>query len=313
MQAVLVMFRNDGERRSFSLSREMTVIGRRQDCDLMIPLGEISRKHCRIIRDGDALRIEDLGSSNGTFHNGRRIQEATLGAGDTLQVGPVTFVVQINGVPEDDEIRPNARGAAAAAAAAAGGAALAADDEEDALEPLPDDEGLEEATPSSALDTADDEEAADVVLDEEEEAMETPVIRKAAAATPKPESDEDALEADTLEELDEDDANGASKPVGLDDDEPRAATEDEELEPIGAGENHEDEDLAPISLDDGHEEDEAPAAKVKPNEDDLLDVLSADDGEEDVGEIDHAELLEVDEDAEEHDVTVEDEKPKRRK
>jgi len=76
MQAVLVMFRNDGERRSFSLSREMTVIGRRQDCDLMIPLGEISRKHCRIIRDSDSLRLEDLGSSNGTFHNGRRVQEA---------------------------------------------------------------------------------------------------------------------------------------------------------------------------------------------------------------------------------------------
>ena len=37
MQAVLVMFRNDGERRSFSISRETTVIGRRQDCDLMIP------------------------------------------------------------------------------------------------------------------------------------------------------------------------------------------------------------------------------------------------------------------------------------
>ena len=53
MQAVLVMFRNDGERRSFSISREMMVIGRRQDCDLMIPLGEISRKHCRIIRDGE--------------------------------------------------------------------------------------------------------------------------------------------------------------------------------------------------------------------------------------------------------------------
>ena len=29
----------------------MTVIGRRQDCDLMIPLNEISRKHCRIIRE----------------------------------------------------------------------------------------------------------------------------------------------------------------------------------------------------------------------------------------------------------------------
>jgi pSer/pThr/pTyr-binding forkhead associated (FHA) protein len=130
MQAVLVMFRNDGERRSFSISREVTVIGRRQDCDLMIPLGEISRKHCRIIREGDTLRLEDLGSSNGTFHNGKRIQEVMLDAGDTVTVGPVSFVVQIDGVPAEDEMKPHTGGAGA----------MAGDDDE--LETLPDDEEL---------------------------------------------------------------------------------------------------------------------------------------------------------------------------
>jgi len=139
MQAVLVMFRNDGERRSFSISREMMVIGRRQDCDLMIPLGEISRKHCRIIRDGDTLRLEDLGSSNGTFHNGRRIQEAVLEPGDTVQVGPVSFVVQIDGVPADDEIEPHTKTVAAG---------LGDDDE---LESLEGDDELQ-ATPGNELD-----------------------------------------------------------------------------------------------------------------------------------------------------------------
>src|SRR5262245_42368052 len=75
MQAVLVMFRSDGERRSFSIARDMTVIGRREDCDLRIPLGDVSRKHCRLVRDGDMLKVEDLGSSNGTYLNGRRVQE----------------------------------------------------------------------------------------------------------------------------------------------------------------------------------------------------------------------------------------------
>src|SRR5688572_7127904 len=126
MQAVLVMFRNDGDKRSFSLSREMTVIGRRQDCDLMIPLGEISRKHCRIIKEADTLRIEDLGSSNGTYVNGKRVQEAVLSAGDTVQVGPVVFVLQVDGEPAEDDLRPFAAGAAAAAAGSAG-----ADDDED--------------------------------------------------------------------------------------------------------------------------------------------------------------------------------------
>jgi pSer/pThr/pTyr-binding forkhead associated (FHA) protein len=106
MQAVLVMFRSDGERRSFSMARDMTVIGRREDCDLRIPLGEVSRKHCRIVRDGDSLKLEDLGSSNGTFLNGQRVQEAALSPGDTIQVGPVVFVLQIDGQPSDDELRP---------------------------------------------------------------------------------------------------------------------------------------------------------------------------------------------------------------
>src|SRR5438067_10720682 len=104
MQAVLVMFRQDGERRSFSITRDLTVIGRREDCDFRIPLGEISRKHCRLIKDGDLLRIEDLGSSNGTYHNGNRVREAEIQPGDTVEVGSVAFVVQIDGVPTDEEL-----------------------------------------------------------------------------------------------------------------------------------------------------------------------------------------------------------------
>jgi hypothetical protein len=124
MQAVLVMFRADGERRSFSLPREMTVVGRREDCDLRIPLGDVSRKHCRLVKEGDTLRIEDLGSSNGTYHNGQRVQEAVINAGDTIQIGPVVFVAQIDGHPADDELQPFTTQAAAALTASAAGADL---------------------------------------------------------------------------------------------------------------------------------------------------------------------------------------------
>jgi len=106
MQVVLAMFRPDGERRSFSISRDLTVVGRREDCDLRIPLGDVSRKHCRLIKDDNSLRVEDLGSSNGTYRNGQRVQESVLEAGDRVKVGPVTFVVQIDGVPADDELTP---------------------------------------------------------------------------------------------------------------------------------------------------------------------------------------------------------------
>jgi predicted component of type VI protein secretion system len=106
MQVVMVMFRADGERRSFSLTRDLTVIGRREDCDLRIPLGDVSRKHCRVVRSGDTVSIEDLGSSNGTFVNGQRISETVVAPGDTIQVGPVVFCVQIDGVPAEEDMAP---------------------------------------------------------------------------------------------------------------------------------------------------------------------------------------------------------------
>lgn len=104
MNVVLVMFRENGERRSFSLTRDVTVVGRREDADFRIPLSDVSRKHCRLIKDGNALLLEDLGSANGTYHNGQRIQEAEIQPGDSIQVGPVSFVVQINGVPSEEEL-----------------------------------------------------------------------------------------------------------------------------------------------------------------------------------------------------------------
>ncbi len=134
MQVVLVMFREDGQRRSFSVVRDMTVIGRREDCDLRIPLHDVSRKHCRLIRDGEALRVEDLGSSNGTFRNGTRVQQSELSAGDTLQVGPVVFVLQVDGFPADEDLQPNvAGGTGAAPAEPVGGTAATPFDPMEAL------------------------------------------------------------------------------------------------------------------------------------------------------------------------------------
>lgn len=153
MQAVLVMFRSDGERRSFSIARDMTVIGRREDCDLRIPLGEVSRKHCRLVRDGDTLKIEDLGSSNGTFLNARRVQEAMLSPGDSIQVGPVVFVLQIDGTPPDEELSPVTMDAAAGAASGSGMAGAAEGDLEE-LDPL------EEAGAEEPLEEINDESAA---------------------------------------------------------------------------------------------------------------------------------------------------------
>ena len=55
---------------------------------------EISRRHARIWRDGSAYMLEDLGSMNGTFVNGRRLEAPfTLSSGDEIQMGGTTVVV----------------------------------------------------------------------------------------------------------------------------------------------------------------------------------------------------------------------------
>lgn len=151
MQIVLVMFRDNGQRRSFSLTRDITVMGRREDCDFRIPLGEVSRKHCRLLRDGDALRVEDLGSSNGTFVNGRRVQEAELHAGDTLQVGPLAFVVQLDGEPDEEHMSPIRVGAAGGSTAAPAPTDDAGIDPTTLLMDNPDDSTANQAVDADAI------------------------------------------------------------------------------------------------------------------------------------------------------------------
>lgn len=100
MDVVLVMFKDD-ERREFPLASKKAILGRRPDCDLRIPTRDVSRRHCEIGpgEKRSELVVRDLGSSNGTFVNDKRVAQAQLNPGDRLTVGPVTFVVRIDGQP----------------------------------------------------------------------------------------------------------------------------------------------------------------------------------------------------------------------
>src|SRR4051812_39947507 len=102
MDLTLYMFRDDGAHRAFHITKRETVIGRREDCDLRVAIGNVSRKHSRIILGDDAAEIEDLGSSNGTIVNGKKVRTARLAAGDVLNIGPVIFVVQVGGSPSEE-------------------------------------------------------------------------------------------------------------------------------------------------------------------------------------------------------------------
>jgi pSer/pThr/pTyr-binding forkhead associated (FHA) protein len=100
MELTLVMFTEKGERRSFPVTKTRAVIGRNTECDLQISLGMVSRRHCELNVKKDKVMVRDLGSSNGTYVAGKRIQESEISAGETLTIGPVIFTVVINGKPE---------------------------------------------------------------------------------------------------------------------------------------------------------------------------------------------------------------------
>lgn len=100
MQVSLVMFKSDSTRREFPVNPEGFVIGRKNNCDLRIPLSSVSRQHCELKVVDDQVLLRDAGSSNGTYHNNIRVTEAVLAAGDELVIGPVVFTVVIDGQPE---------------------------------------------------------------------------------------------------------------------------------------------------------------------------------------------------------------------
>jgi two-component system, cell cycle response regulator len=63
------------------------LIGRGEQVGLSLPSDSVSRRHARIFRDGAVYRVEDLGSTNGTYVNDRLKDSAVLRRGDQIKVG----------------------------------------------------------------------------------------------------------------------------------------------------------------------------------------------------------------------------------
>jgi serine phosphatase RsbU (regulator of sigma subunit)/pSer/pThr/pTyr-binding forkhead associated (FHA) protein len=63
--------------RRYKLAEGEYIIGRRSDCQIFVPDMRVSRQHARLWQDGEAWQIEDLGSNNGTFVNGEKVEIAT--------------------------------------------------------------------------------------------------------------------------------------------------------------------------------------------------------------------------------------------
>jgi DNA-binding winged helix-turn-helix (wHTH) protein len=79
--------------RQFPLPQGESILGRSADARVWIDLARVSRHHARIVVDGERTVLEDLGSKNGTFLRGQRINgPSELVDGDEICIGPVVLV-----------------------------------------------------------------------------------------------------------------------------------------------------------------------------------------------------------------------------
>ena len=83
----------DIDGRRYPLKRGRTVIGRGTDAEITVNDSSISRKHVEILWDGSRAQANDLGSTNGSLLNGRKLTSSALESGATIEMGAtrVTF------------------------------------------------------------------------------------------------------------------------------------------------------------------------------------------------------------------------------
>jgi len=78
--------------RTVLLTKLVTVIGRGADADLRLHDTGVSRAHVELHLEDGGVRLDDMGSTNGTLLNGQRVSTAVLSDGDRLEVGATPMV-----------------------------------------------------------------------------------------------------------------------------------------------------------------------------------------------------------------------------
>jgi hypothetical protein len=87
----------DGPGTRHELTTGRNVIGRGTEADIRLPDTGVSRKHVDVVLDGGTAWCEDLGSTNGTLVNGRRISRQALADGDVIRIGHSVLVYRQDG------------------------------------------------------------------------------------------------------------------------------------------------------------------------------------------------------------------------
>ncbi len=89
--------------RLFPLSLGTTLLGRGQECDIVIKDNRVSRKHIKLELSSEKTVIEDQKSTNGTFVNGKKIKRRTLRQNDKVHISPTT-IFKFSLADEDEKV-----------------------------------------------------------------------------------------------------------------------------------------------------------------------------------------------------------------
>jgi len=93
---ILTLAEKGGESKDLTFDKTEIRVGRVRDNDIVLPKGNVSKHHCRLLLQNGQLLVEDLGSTNGTYVNGRKIAEATsISTSDKVFVGD--FAIRVTG------------------------------------------------------------------------------------------------------------------------------------------------------------------------------------------------------------------------
>jgi pSer/pThr/pTyr-binding forkhead associated (FHA) protein len=77
-----------------SLDRDVLTVGRHPECDIRLGSLRVSRRHCIITTDRGDVVVRDLGSTNGTWINGRRVAAAQIRPGDEVLIADVRYLME---------------------------------------------------------------------------------------------------------------------------------------------------------------------------------------------------------------------------
>jgi hypothetical protein len=91
---------------AIALTSKMLTIGRTNETDVCLPSKMVSRHHARVLVGPTGVIVEDAGSTNGCFVNGKQVRKHLLHEGDVLELGDLRYRLRTRS-PSDTRVRAN--------------------------------------------------------------------------------------------------------------------------------------------------------------------------------------------------------------